>query len=132
MTYKPQTSITAWLLVMPAVALLGLFTHVPIVGSILHSFYSTDRPRRPSRFVGFDQYDAMFEDPIFWKALTNNLIYALGSVPFSIAIAPAFVFALLVLVAILSSSSLPPSPDTHRPFSSVGTRGRASAQKHAF
>ena len=89
MTYKPQTSITAWLLVMPAVALLGLFTHVPIVGSILHSFYSTDRPRRPSRFVGFDQYDAMFEDPIFWKALTNNLIYALGSVPFSIAIALA-------------------------------------------
>lgn len=89
MNYKPQTTITAWLLVMPAVALLGMFTHVPMIGSVLHSFYSTERPRRPSRFVGLDNYDSMLDDPIFWKALINNLIYALGSVPFSIALALA-------------------------------------------
>ncbi len=74
-------------MVLPAVALLALFTHIPVIESIIHSFMSTDKPRRPSRFVGLDNYEALIADPIFWKALSNNLVYAFGSVPLSIAIA---------------------------------------------
>ena len=74
-------------MVLPAAALLALFTHIPVIESVIHSFMSTDKPKRPSHFVGFDNYDALIADPIFWKALTNNLIYALGSVPLSIALA---------------------------------------------
>ncbi len=47
------------------------------------------KPRRPSRFVGLDNYEAMFADPIFWKSLWNNLVYAGTSVPISVALALA-------------------------------------------
>jgi sn-glycerol 3-phosphate transport system permease protein len=80
-------SVSGWLMVLPAATLLALFTHIPVVESLVHSFMSTDKPKRPSHFVGLDNYDTLIADPIFWKALTNNLLYALGSVPISIAIA---------------------------------------------
>ena len=82
-----RLSLYGWLMVLPAAALLALFTHIPVVESFVHSFMSTDKPKRPSHFVGLDNYETLVADPIFWKALTNNLLYALGSVPLSIAIA---------------------------------------------
>jgi sn-glycerol 3-phosphate transport system permease protein len=86
--------IHAWLMVLPAVVLLASFTHLPIVATLWQSFHSTAKPRRPERFVGLDNYTAMAADPIFWKALWNNVIYALVSVPASIAL--ALVMALIV------------------------------------
>src|SRR5687767_5149775 len=68
-------------------ALLALFTHWPAVASFVDSFYSTPRPRRPSRFVGLDNYQQIASDPVFWQSLTNNLWFALGTIPVSIALA---------------------------------------------
>ena len=82
-----RNTIHAWLLVLPACVLLATFTHIPIVTTLIQSFYSTAKPRRPTRFVGLDNYEAMFSDPIFWKSLWNNLVYAGTSVPISVALA---------------------------------------------
>src|SRR6185295_2292297 len=38
-------------------------------------------------WVGLDNYQAMVEDPVFWQALGNNLWFALGTIPLSIALA---------------------------------------------
>jgi len=84
-----RNTVHAWLLVLPACVLLAAFTHIPIIATFIHSFYSSPKPRRPSRFVGFDNYEAMLGDPIFWKSLWNNLLYAGVSVPVSIALALA-------------------------------------------
>lgn len=84
-----RNTVHAWLLVLPACVLLAAFTHIPIITTFIHSFYSSPKPRRPSRFVGFDNYEAMLGDPIFWKSLWNNLLYAGVSVPVSIALALA-------------------------------------------
>jgi sn-glycerol 3-phosphate transport system permease protein len=46
------------------------------------------------RFVGLDHYATMVADPVFWKALVNNAIYALTTIPLSIGLALAM--ALLV------------------------------------
>ena len=77
----------AWLLLLPAAALLALFTHYPAVANLWHSFFSTPRANRPAKFIGIDNYRALVDDPIFWQALTNNLWYALGTIPLSIALA---------------------------------------------
>jgi sn-glycerol 3-phosphate transport system permease protein len=77
----------AWLLLLPAMALLALFTHYPAVANLWHSFYSTPRAARPAVFVGLDNYRTLVDDPIFWKALTNNLVYAAGTIPVSVALA---------------------------------------------
>ena len=83
-----------WLLLTPAIVLLVAFTHYPIVATIVDSLFSKGTVIRPSRFVGLANYESMIEDPIFWKVLVNNLWFALGTIPTSIALAIAM--ALLV------------------------------------
>src|SRR5215471_20501941 len=68
-------------------ALLALFTHWPALATFIDSFFSTPRPRRPARFVGLDNYAQIAADPVFWRSLWNNLLFALGTIPVSIALA---------------------------------------------
>lgn len=89
MNLRTRTAIHGWLLLLPAAVLLAAFTHYPAIATLWHSFFSTPRGARPSRFVGLDHYEAMIEDPIFWTALHNNLIFALGTIPLSIVLAIA-------------------------------------------
>jgi sn-glycerol 3-phosphate transport system permease protein len=81
--------VTPWLLLLPALALLAAFTHWPAVATVWHSVMSTPKKARPSRFVGLDNYRGMVEDEVFWQALWNNLIFAVGTIPLSIALAIA-------------------------------------------
>ena len=76
-----------WLLLLPAAALLALFTHYPTVGTLWHSFFSTPRSARPAAFIGLENYRQLIDDAIFWQALSNNLWYAAGTIPLSIALA---------------------------------------------
>ncbi len=87
MTPYSRATLHGWLLLLPAMCCLALFTHWPALASIVDSFYSTPRARRPSRFVGLDNYEAMLADPIFWRAMTNNLWFAIGTIPLSIGLA---------------------------------------------
>jgi len=81
--------IHAWLLLLPAAALLALFTHYPAVANLWHSFFSTPKGARPAVYIGLDNYRTLVEDPIFWKALVNNFWYAIGTIPVSIVLAIA-------------------------------------------
>lgn len=85
--HRLTATIHGWLLLLPAMAFLALFTHWPALATLIDSFYSTPRPRRASTFVGTDNYRQVFDDPVFWKALTNNLWFAAGTIPISIGIA---------------------------------------------
>jgi sn-glycerol 3-phosphate transport system permease protein len=87
MSNRLTATIHGWLLLLPAMVCLAVFTHWPAVASIIESVYSTPRPRRPARFVGLDNFVLMLEDPIFWQSVTNNLWFALGTIPLSIALA---------------------------------------------
>lgn len=87
MSNRATATIHGWLLLLPAMACLALFTHWPAVASFVDSFMSTPRARRPARFVGLDNYEQMLADPIFWKAMANNLWFAMGTIPTSIALA---------------------------------------------
>ena len=75
----------AALLLLPAMVLLFAFTHLPAVQTVIDSFWSTPRGRRPSVFVG----DANYRRMIFIKAMTNNTIYAALTIPTSIVLALA-------------------------------------------
>ena len=82
-----QTAIHAYLLLLPAFVLLVTFTHYPAVASLIDSFFSTPRGSRPSTWVGLANYREMAGDPVFWKAATNNLWFALATIPLSIGLA---------------------------------------------
>ena len=81
------TSVTPWLLLLPAMVLLVGFTHYPAVATIWHSFFFTPRGGNQPDFAGLENYAAMIEDPVFWEALGNNLWFSLGTIPTAIALA---------------------------------------------
>ena len=76
-----------WLLLAPAAILLVAFTHYPAAATFIDSFFSTGTMARPSRFVGFGNYAALADAPVFWQVLRNNLWFALGTIPTAIALA---------------------------------------------
>lgn len=81
--------IHAWLLLTPAFVFLITFTHLPAVTTLIDSFFTTPRGRRPSAFAGWDNYQTLINDAVFWKVLGNNLWFAIGTIPTSIGLALA-------------------------------------------
>ena len=82
-----SSAVHAYLLLLPAFVLLVAFTHYPAVATLIDSFYSTPKGSRPGVWVGLENYDVMVHDPVFWKAATNNLWFALATIPCSIGLA---------------------------------------------
>src|SRR5262249_44913693 len=82
-----RAHVHGWLLLLPAAVLLVAFTHYPVVATLYDSLFSTARPNRPSVWVGLDNYRALLGDPVFWPVLRNNVWYALGTIPLSVALA---------------------------------------------
>ncbi len=87
MAKGPSQAVVGWLLLLPAMVLLVGFTHYPAIATTWHSFFSTPKGSRPPVFVGLENYQLMAEDPVFWQSLVNNLWFALGTIPLSIALA---------------------------------------------
>ncbi|MBS0428875.1 MAG: sugar ABC transporter permease [Proteobacteria bacterium] len=81
--------IHAWLMLLPALVLLVGFTHWPAVATLVDSFFSTPKAGRASVWVGIENYQVMAEDPVFWKAVRNNLLFAAATIPCSIGLALA-------------------------------------------
>jgi len=79
--------INGWLLVLPAVFMISMFTHYPIITTLYHSFFSTGTAAHPAKFIGLENYSYLLKDEIFWKVLSNNFLYSVCTVPISIAIA---------------------------------------------
>lgn len=84
-----HTAVQAWLLLLPASLILLTFTHWPVIGTLWHSFQSTPKGGRPPVWVGMENYQVMLDDPVFWKALVNNLWFAGATIPLSIGLALA-------------------------------------------
>lgn len=85
--YSFPESAKAYALIAPALILLAAFTHWPAAMTVLDSFYATPHGSRPALFVGLGNYAAVWADPVFWRALSNNAIYAAATIPASVAIA---------------------------------------------
>lgn len=85
---KPSRNlIFGMVLLAPALILLVGFTLFPTLATLWDSFHSTPRGRRAAVWVGADNYTAMLNDPVFWKALSNTALYAAVTIPASILIA---------------------------------------------
>jgi len=87
--HRLNIHIQGWLLALPAVVLLSAFTYIPAVKTVIDSLFATPVGSRPVPFVGLTHYQSLIADPIFWRALNNNLLYALITVPLAVGIALA-------------------------------------------
>lgn len=76
-----------YLLILPALSFLLLFTHYPAVATVWESLFSAARNGHPAQFVGLDNYLALLDDDIFIQSLRNNMLYALITIPLAVTLA---------------------------------------------
>ncbi len=86
-SYTIREAVQGWLMVLPAVLLLGAFTHWPAVETLWASVHTRAVPGHPSRLAPLANVHAMVADPVFWQALHNNAIYAGVLIPATMGLA---------------------------------------------
>jgi putative chitobiose transport system permease protein len=88
-----NNKLTPYLFLLPGCLILGAFIFYPMLQAIWLSFTDYNMIHDPS-FVKFDNYKELFQDELFWKTLTNTLIYLVGVVP-ALVIIPIFLAVLV-------------------------------------
>lgn len=76
-----------------ALVVFALFTAYPVVSAFIISF----QKYKPlgSEYVGFLNYAESFKDSLFWKSITNTIVYTLMTVPVNLLL--SFSVAILIL-----------------------------------
>ncbi|MGH7717555.1 MAG: carbohydrate ABC transporter permease [Gemmatimonadaceae bacterium] len=79
----------AYLFLLPAFLLIGVFFFLPVAAALLLSFTDFDiyaiGDAGNARFVGLRNYAQLLQTPLFWTALRNTFYFALVGGPLSIA-----------------------------------------------
>jgi len=72
----------AWVFLAPALLILGVFTFYPIFCGVALAFtefsllrHTTEGQLVPPQFAGFGNFQRLWVDPYFWKALLNSITY---------------------------------------------------------
>src|SRR5699024_11540756 len=74
----------AWLFLAPTIIFVTFFSIYPILRAFVMSFQSGSLINL--NWSGFSNYQYIFSDPEFWRAIKNTILYALISVPVALAI----------------------------------------------
>jgi putative aldouronate transport system permease protein len=86
-------------MVVPAVALLGVFTYVPMFGSVMaFQSYSVYTGFLHSPWAGLTNFQILLSDPLFWQAFRNTLVIS--------AVQLLLYFPIPIALAILLNSIL--------------------------
>lgn len=73
---------TPYFFLLPALLLLGLTVFYPALQAFFLSFtrYEYDITQ-PPLWIGFENFQRLLADPLFWKTLRNTVVYLIGVVP---------------------------------------------------
>ncbi|MCY9258477.1 sugar ABC transporter permease [Bacillus spizizenii] len=88
-----QNKIIPYLFLVPALVFL-LFVYIPIFENVFLSLFQWSSFSSEKTFIGLKNYVELFHDPVFYQALTNNVLYAVISIVCQ-------VFGGLILAAVL-------------------------------
>ncbi len=91
-TYTLENPIVTWGFLSPWLLTLGVFWVYPLLYSFYLSFTSYRTLSNETTWIGLENYARLLNDDVFWKALTNTLIFVVGTIPFTT------IFALLIAV----------------------------------
>ena len=92
-TNRQQETLWFWITVSPWLVGFLIFTLGPVVASIYLSFTDWDF-FNPPQLVGFDNYQLLLTNDLFWKVLGNTFYYALLAIPLGLVVATALAYLL--------------------------------------
>jgi raffinose/stachyose/melibiose transport system permease protein len=76
--------ITPYLFLLPSLIIVTLFVYYPLIRNIEYSLFDWNIFSIAREFIGFQNYQDLFQDPVFFTALKNNILYAIFSVVFQV------------------------------------------------
>jgi len=85
---------TAAVMLAPSLLFLGAFTYWPILRSAAYGFFDVQLGSTEIFYVGWENYERLWHDALFWQSLRNTVIYMVITVPTSIALALMLAVAL--------------------------------------
>jgi multiple sugar transport system permease protein len=74
-----RDTLLGYALLSPTVLLLGALLGWPLIQAVMLSFYDMHPLTRKFVFVGWENYQDLLGDDVFWQALANNFIWLAGS-----------------------------------------------------
>jgi multiple sugar transport system permease protein len=101
-SYRRKKQLEPYYFVAPAMALMCLLMLFPMVTVIRYSFMNGAILKQDTGFAGFSNFQAIFDDPIFWAALVHTLYFTVMSVVFHLLIGMGFAL-------MLNSNLIPPA-----------------------
>lgn len=84
----------AFLFLLPSATILGVFVAYPIVDSAWISLHNWSYLQPTQPWVGFANYVELVNDPRFWNALWNTIIFSVVTVPLQIVLGLALALKL--------------------------------------
>ena len=77
-----ETRYWAYLMILPGLILISVVIFYPVLSGISLSFhkYNLLRLNQGQPFVGLDQYQKLFDDPVFWTSLVNTFMFGVANV----------------------------------------------------
>ena len=92
--YRWDEVFSAYLFLLPSIALFFVFKHFPILYTLYLSLQRWRLGLVERTFVGLRNYELLISSAEFWQAVRNSLYYALGSIPLNMAISLAIAWLL--------------------------------------
>lgn len=83
----------SWVVLTPFIGLFLLFVVYPLIQSAFLSANQTYGPQTRT-YVGTQNFELLLSDPVFWRAIRNTIVYALGSLFIQLPIAFGLALAL--------------------------------------
>ena len=81
-----RNTLIGWTFILPNFLGFLAFTLIPVTAAFALSFMEWTSFTAP-RWVGLENFQRMFQSDTFWVALRNTVVYALGHVPLTMALA---------------------------------------------
>jgi multiple sugar transport system permease protein len=94
-TVADREGFLAPIFLLPAVVYIIALVAIPLVLAIAFAFSDVTVGDPSFEWVGFRNFDAIFDDPVFWRSLRNTLLFTVISMTLTIVLAKALAMILL-------------------------------------
>ena len=94
LSYQTKMRLVPLAYVAPATALFALLMLYPMAAVLRYSLHDRAITKKNAAFVGLENYQETFSDPVFWQALGHTLYFTVMSVIFHLLIGLAFALML--------------------------------------
>jgi multiple sugar transport system permease protein len=94
LSYQTKMRLLPLAYVAPATALFALLMLYPMVAVLRYSLLDRAITKKDAAFVGLENYQTTFSDPVFWQAAGHTLYFTVMSVIFHLLIGLAFALML--------------------------------------